>query len=269
MNDSNHPSPQNDRRSVDELINAALGAADEDDAWPAVSALHWRGTREVVTRAAALCRSDCEFERATGARILGQVGVPDRTYPRECAVVLLEMLRREQPPDVLQSIFFAFGHLDVSETIWAAGRFRRHADSDVRHAVVLALTGHDHPTAVRWLIGLTRDSADHVRDWATFALGTQTDLDTVEIRSALVDRLSDPDDDTRAEALMGLARRRDRRVIASLEQELCSDCVGTLAVEAAEEIGAPELYVPLVELRSWWDVAPELLERAILACGRQ
>ena len=40
-----------------------------------------------------------------------------------------------------------------------------------------------------------------------------------------------------------------------------------LAVEAAEEIGHPELYPHLTKLSAWWVVDPALLERAIAACG--
>jgi HEAT repeat protein len=54
---------------------------------------------------------------------------------------------------------------------------------------------------------LTQDTAPEVRDWATFALGTQIDLDTSEIRDALAARLNDPDEVTRAEAATGLSRR--------------------------------------------------------------
>jgi HEAT repeat protein len=269
MKDLNYADPRNDPRLVGELIIAALTKSDEELAWNAIRAIQSRGTREVLTQAASLCRSSCEQERILGADILGQGGPVKPSFPRECAGLLVEMLRKTQPPPVLAAIFNALGHLHAPEAIWAASRFRQHPDAAVRHAVVLALNGHDHPTAVRWLIELTRDSDSHVRDWATFALGSQTDLDSAELRDALADRLDDPDDDTRAEALMGLARRRDRRVIAALAKELSGDCVGTLAVEAAEEIGAPELYVPLVELRTWWDVAPELLDHAVRACVRQ
>jgi hypothetical protein len=49
---------QFDPRSTDDLINAALGDLDEDKAWEAIAALHFRGTAEVLRRARALCESE-------------------------------------------------------------------------------------------------------------------------------------------------------------------------------------------------------------------
>jgi HEAT repeat protein len=70
---------------------------------------------------------------------------------------------------------------------------------------------------------MSRDTDNNVRDWATFALGTLFDADTPEIRDALFDRVADPHDDTRSEALVGLARRSDPRVTDGLKTELASD----------------------------------------------
>ena len=103
--------PQSDSRSVDELFNVALTGGDEEAAWNAIAALHWRATREVLHRAATLCGSPCPYERQAGADILGQLGVPEQKFPRECAAVLIEMLESEADADVLYSIFIAFGHL--------------------------------------------------------------------------------------------------------------------------------------------------------------
>ena len=50
-----------------------------------------------------------------------------------------------------------------------------------------------------------------MRDWATFALGTLADEDTPALRDALAARLDDPDEDTRLEAVHGLALRGDHR----------------------------------------------------------
>lgn len=261
------PHPRNDPRSVDELISAILSGPDEDLAWDAIGALHWRGTREVLDRAVQLCRSNCAVERRMGADILGQLGIPDRTFPESCLRPLLSMLESENDHDVLQATLVALSHLRMPEAIVPASRFRQHPDPDVRHGVVLALTGHEEEQALGVLIELTRDSEAHVRDWATFALGSQVDLNTPELREALVERLSDEDDDTRAEAIVGLAQRGDRRVLPVLLKELASDSVGKLTVEAAAMMGDPSLYTLLVALQAWWDVDEELLGEAVRACS--
>jgi hypothetical protein len=70
--------------------------------------------------------------------------------------------------------------------------------------------------------------------------------------------------------MVGLARRKDARVLESLNRELASDYVGRLAVEAAEAIGDPRLYPALASLKSRW--APDgpdakVLEDALAKCS--
>lgn len=174
---------------------------------------------------------------------------------------------KEREAIVLHAVLVALSHLAHGDTTPAVLRFCNHADRNVRHATVLALTASgEDPTAVDALVGMTRDRDAHVRDWAVFGLGTILDVDTRAVRDALAERLTDPDDDTRHEALVGLARRKDQRVVSALLGELTSDEVGTLAVEAAELIAESELKLHLVSLREWWDVDGDLLERAIHAC---
>lgn len=259
----------NDPRSVAELISAALMApdSDEDAYWDVIVALHWRDTREVYERAADLCRSFCAVERRVGADILSQLGVLEPAFPKERLNVLLNMLRQESESPVLQSVLSALGHLKDAAAILPASRFRNHPDPDVRYSVVHALTGYDDALAVNSLIELTNDEDDGVRDWATFGLGTQSDVDTPSLRSALFERLCDPDDDTRCEALMGLARRRDPRVIPALCAEFESEEVGSLAIEAAIEIADPQLQRALVALTDTGKVREELLAEAIRACS--
>ena len=240
---------EKDPRSVDELVNVALTECDEDLAWNAIASLQGRGNEEVLQRATSLCRSDCQYERRVGADILGQLGVPERTFPRACGKIVTEMLSTEQDPDVLQSVLVAISHLECVEAIEPAARFVNHPDPSVRHAVVLALTGDERQFAIDCLIRLTADLDHEVRDWATFALGSQFDVDTPQIRDALAARLDDSDDDTRAEAVMGLARRKDRRAVSALQKELASDSVDAMFIEAAELVEAPELSPLLASLR--------------------
>ncbi len=149
------------------------------------------------------------------------------------------MLECEQDHGVLQSIVVALSHLRLSEVIEPVLRFRDHVDPEVRHGVVLALMGHEDVQAIEALIELTRDPEAHVREWATFALGTQVEVDTPDLRDALMERVADNDDDTRCEALVGLARRGDRRVLPALQSSLASDSVCSMEVEAAALIGDP------------------------------
>ena len=63
------------------------------------------------------------------------------------------------------------------------------------------------------LIELTSDPEPGIRDWATFALGTLSPQNTEVLRDALAARLDDSDDDTRIEAVHGLALRGDARAL--------------------------------------------------------
>ena len=259
--------PRDDPRTVDELMTAVMCEPDEDLYWDAVMALHWRGTREILDRAIRLCESFCAFERRVGADILGQLGVPERNFPEEGLRTLLRMLETEQDPGALRAILTALSHQRRPEAIWPASRFRDHSDPDVRFGVVFVLMGLEDRLALETLAALTRDPDADVRDWATFALGTQVEADTPELREALVARLADEDGDTRHEAIVGLARRGDRRMLPVLREEIASGSTGPLAIEAAALIGDPQLYPLLVALQGRRDVDLKQLGEAIRACS--
>jgi hypothetical protein len=138
--------PRDDARSVDELISVALGEPGEDVAWDAIWTLRRRGSLEVFERASALCRSFCIVERTLGVDILGQLGIPDRSFPKSCLSIPLGMLKAESDHEVLGSVLIALAHLGEPGAIGPAARFRHHADPDVRHGVVHAMMGHDSPS---------------------------------------------------------------------------------------------------------------------------
>jgi HEAT repeat protein len=122
------------------------------------------------------------------------------------------------------------------------------------------------PRAIDSLVLLSSDTDGDVRDWATFGLGTLLDVDTPEVRDALVARLRDEHDDARAEAIMGLARRHDDRAPGAVLAELTSDSVGQMALRAAAILGDDSLRPALDELLDWWDVDDDLLAEAIRRC---
>jgi HEAT repeat protein len=251
---------RHDPRSTQELIREALAADDADEAgsvwFECVHLLRYRATEVVFDAAEQLCRSKRSKARTLGADILNQLGHPERTFPNESLQVLAGMLEGEADSGVLQSVLFALGSLDLPGAIDAILSARRHVDFLVRYAVVSALTGKEDQRAVNALIELSTDADELVRDWATFGLGTQLDLDIPPIREALVARLEDPDPVTRAEAFVGLARRKDRRVIPSLLEALHPERIDwfdprpDLVIEAAEELHDPRLRAALRRLRA-------------------
>jgi HEAT repeat protein len=178
------------------------------------------------------------------------------------------MMSSEDDPEVPRAIFIALGHQGQPEAIEPALAYRQHSDPQVRHAVVFALTGHDDPRAIKGLIELSRDDDTDVRDWATFGLGSQTDLDTPVLREALVERLTDSDQETRGEAMIGLAKRKDARAIPPICKELTSPNVAYQVFEAAQLVASSELLPQLLEWRDQYGSTDSQLADAIAACSR-
>lgn len=267
-------------RSTAELIQLALAAPEEDEdylseRWHFVGLVQRRGTREILDRALELTQSASIEARSLGIDILGQLGIPTRTFPDECITRLLDLLDRECDPLLLRDICIALGHLNDPRSIEPLLKFRLHPDWEVRYGVVSGLSGCEDDRAISGLIKLSTDVCPHVRDWATFGLGTLTEVDTPAIREALYQRflLEDCQDDETAEiydeALMGLANRKDDRILARLIAQLMSDDVGTLAIQAAESMADDRLHPALLHLQTWWEPTCTYLDDALLACKPQ
>src|SRR5439155_3515581 len=105
---------------------------------------------------------------------------------------------------VVSSALVALGHLGTGDAVSIASLVS-HASEDVRYAVAYCLGARDEPIARKTLIILSHDSDPDVRSWATFGLGTLSNIDSEDIRLALLARLSDLDSDVRGEAMRGLA----------------------------------------------------------------
>ncbi|WP_310488060.1 HEAT repeat domain-containing protein [Chamaesiphon sp. VAR_69_metabat_338] len=269
-----------DSRSTAELIQLALSAPEEDDdysneRWHFVGLLQRRGDREVLDRALGLTESISIEERSLGIDILGQLGIPERTFPDECVMKLIELLNREFDPLILRDICIALGHLNDPRSIEPQLKFCFHPDWEVRYGVVSGLSGKEDERAISGLIKLSADVCPHIRDWATFGLGTLIEVDTPAIRDALYQRflLEDSQDEETAEiydeALAGLANRQDDRILPRLIAQLMSDDVGKLAIQAAEAMADDRLYPALLHLQTWWEPTCIYLEDALLACKPQ
>ena len=201
-------------RSLEDLSELAISEWRSDAEWaPYLAALAWRGDESVLEAARELSRRDDPRARSAAAYVLGQLGLPERTFPAESAESLEALEAREEDPEVLSTIASAFGHLGAPWGIETLLRLRRHDDARVREGAVDALAGRDEVGVFDALVELTADPEPGIRDWATFALGTLSPQDTPVLRDALAARLDDANDDTRIEAVHGLALRGDTRAL--------------------------------------------------------
>jgi len=259
---------ENDRHSVEALLRIATDQSVPDEAhWDAVVKLQCIGSGEVLRACQELARSSDPWSRRCAVAVAGQLGSPGRNFPAECKALIAPLLSFDEPVEVLSDAIAACGHLYGPDETSPVAIFVAHPDPDVRFAVAFALGGHQQTAAVDALIRLSADTDSNVRNWATFGLGTQIDDDDPAIADALLARVEDGDLDTRDEALIGLARRGDLRVLAPLQAALEADSVGELAVEAAGNLACAELIPSLEKLALRWDRDQELLRAALLECA--
>lgn len=225
---------------IDELFAQTLtGNYDDESPWNAVRKLHNLGSREVFDRATAWCTSDEPLKRARGADILAQLGATTGNardqYPEECFSIISILVLQEKDPLPLLSAVHALGHIGNPLAVPLVMEHRLHPSVDVRLAVACTLGNFaNDPRGVETLLALMQDVDEDVRDWATFGLGVQGDLDSEEIRDVLWLRMSDPNPDVREESMVGLGKRKDRRALPALIAELNEPGFSDRMIEAAD-----------------------------------
>ncbi len=267
MHSSENINPKlNESLASSEIISLALQEMDDEVRWSYVQILHVRGGQELFDAALKLCKSQNPLEATLGADILGQLGTPNFPFHEASVPVLLEIIDNHKDENPLQAAAMALGRTRDTRAIKKLLELTNHVSGEIRFAVVHGLLTLEDEESVKAMIELSMDEDEDVRNWATFGLGSQIEIDTAEIRDALFNRLDEDDHEIRGEALVGLALRKDTRVLVPLLKELKSNDVGTLAVEAAVEFGDPKLCDSLKDLDDWWNIDKDLLKSAITAC---
>lgn len=129
------------------------------------------------------------------------------------------------------------------------------------------LTGVDGESNRRRLMMLMRDDDAANRDWATLLLAQQ-DLDTDEVRQALLTAAEDENEYVRAEAILGLAQRNKAIALPLIRRELGRERVAVPLFEAATLVADPSLVNDLREFAAPSDDAflDELAAKALRAC---
>jgi HEAT repeat protein len=250
--------------NIDALFARALSGDYEDElAWEAVGALRREGSREVFDRAAEWCGSENPLARARAVDVLAQLGRtiehPTNAFPEESYSVVSGLLQCEKDTRPISSAIAALGHIDNPLAIPLISRYILHPNPEIRYNVAFALGCFPNdPLALEGLLVLMRDADDEVRDWATFGSGVLGDADSLEIREALFRQLSDSNQDVREEAIVGLSKRKDERVLSFLIAALQQPSITDRVREAAQ------MLLDMTQDRRDWsgvDYAAALLQR--------
>ncbi len=233
----------------DKQLHEVILRGEYDEKHAAASELTTRGGVANFRKALELCQSPDSTVREQGAFVLGQLGTPERPFSEESTPVLVDLLDNDPVEDVRASAAFALGHLGNPKAVSSLIAHADDGSAEIRHGLAFSLGSFNEPDVVAPLITLSADTDYDVRNWATFSLGTCIEMDTEALRDALVARLSEEDAEIRGEALIGLAKRKDARVLEPLKRELSGEFWGGWCLEAAELMGDPALYPLLLSLR--------------------
>lgn len=235
--------------SNEKIFSRLLKNKSSENYWKFISELRKRKTEDIFEKAIELTKSEISKEKIIGINILAQFGHP-RLHLKEILSVFFRLLKTETDKNVISSLLFAIGHNNDNLTekqIEIICSFQNHKSVNIRHGLVSSLLAIEKTEAVSTLIKLSKDKDSDVRDWATFGLGTQIEMDNELIRKALWSRIADKDEDTRDEAIFGLAKRKDERIKEILKRELENlDKLGSLILESIEEFNDKD-FIILIE----------------------
>ena len=220
----------------------------EDEArWNLIVEIQEKGDSTGFERASRWCDDTRPLIRCLGADVLGQFGVAGDSALHRQIVERLESLLSDPNTDVIACALVALGHRDAGD-VSAICALHQHDSDEVRHGVAFALANRREEEAIQAMRVLGGDPKGPVCDLANFSLGVNTESDSPEIRAALALRLEDEGVETRLGAIMGLARRKDLKVVPHLVRELSQKQVWGPTVEAAAYFPRAEFVTPLRKL---------------------
>ncbi len=235
----------------DKLFTRLLENKSDKTYWNNIQELHSRATKDVFARCCELLKSSNQKDKIIGIDVLSQLGTEPsgkRPFQNETLQIFFEILETTEDSKVIMSVLKAIGHnnyetLNDSQIAFLTN-FKTHTDSDVRYSLVYSLLFIENKKAIETLIYLADDKMSWIRDWATFGIGN-IERNNKTIREALWKRVNDKHQDTKLEAIAGLAKRKDIRVKEIIKRELLDGEYGILLFEAIEELNDKD-FLPLL-----------------------
>ena len=234
--------------SDEKLISRLINYKTDKSRWETIRILRSRPSQDLFEKCVELINSNDQNKKIVGIKILTQLGIPPRPFLKETINIFFNLLKSEKNVDVLFSIFFGISHNNSDlnkEQIDLICSFENTENILIKKSLVAALGFIEDEKTIDVLIKFSKDKANHIRNWATFYIG-QSDFDNENIREALWNRVNDKHQETRMEAITGLAKRKDDRIIEVIKQEIIKDDFGSLLFEAISETENKD-FIPILQ----------------------
>lgn len=232
----------------EKLLSRLCNNKSDKSRWDNIRVLRKRPSKELFFKCVEFTKSKDSKTRIIGIDILAQMGVTPRPFLKQTLKLYYDLLNSESDPEVLKSLLYAIGHNNdkLKKTqIEKLCTFSGNNNKWVKEGLVFSLLGVDNLNAIETLIKLSTDKKNNIRNWATFGIGTQIARDNKNIKEALWNRINDKHQETKLEAIVGLAKRKDNRVNEIIKRELLDGEYGILLFEAIIETGDKQ-FLPLL-----------------------
>ena len=207
--------------SDEKLLQKALRNKTELAYWENIHALRLRPSESLFLTCIEMVNSQNQKEKIIAVDILAQLGSPNRPFLDKKLKLYFELLDQEKDALVIRSILFGIGHNNQNLTDDQIHQLcRLDLNDDVIKQGLISALGFVHDKrAIDILIKLSADHLSTHRDWATFYIG-ESQFDNQKLREALWERVKDRHYNTKLEAIMGLAKRKDPKIIDIIKTEL-------------------------------------------------
>jgi HEAT repeat protein len=233
----------------EKLISRLCSQKSDKSRWDNISVLRKRPSEELFIMCVELTKSKNPKTRTIGIDILAQMGNTPRPFLKQTLKLFFEILNLENDPEVLMSLLYGIGHTNHKLNKAQVEKLCTFSNNDniwVKKGLVYSLLGIDNPKAIETLIKFSNDKISHIRNWATFGIGTLIERDNKNIKKALWDRINDKHQETKLEAIVGLAKRKDSQINDIIKLELQKGEYGTLIFKAINEIGDKQ-FLPILK----------------------
>lgn len=235
--------------SNDKIFSRLESIKSEKAYWEYISILRNRSSEEIFIKCTELINSDLDNHKKIGIDILAQLGLPPRKFLKQTLKIYFHLLKSEKNPKILMSILYGISHNNdnLSESkIYQLCSLAEEKNKFIKEGLVAALIGNRNQLAIETIIKFSTDKTNQIRNWATFGLGTLLSIDNEKIRTALWNRVNDKHQETKLEAIIGLANRKDTRINEIIIQELKAGEMGILLLDAVLEMKNKE-FLPIMK----------------------